>query len=169
MTDEARGAEPIFEVHDEAARMCICHLLEPGEECPACDLTDPLTERERELADLQEGCRWFAEALSAAHAEGRIDSEAVRFYIAEGRDPVTDVRSFYGRAQAYSYTEYVDGTPTRIVAGEMDLAIQLIEHADRALLVAAACRDLSVQHAREMMARATARTPRAGPAYPPAG
>jgi hypothetical protein len=110
-----------------------------------------MTKRERKLADLQKRYAWFGDALSRAHAKGDIDSEAVRFLIAEARPLDPDAEpAYFGRAQAYSY---IGEPPTRTVAGSIDVALQLLDRvANRVALVDALCADLSALHARELAA-----------------
>lgn len=166
---------------------CICHRLEPGEECPACDLTDPLTEGERELADRQERYAWFGEALRAAHAEGKVSSQAVRFFIVQQQpllydgngEPALDRNGelifdvgakpiYFGRAQAYSYTADPATDPSaRTVAGTMELSLEMLDRGDREMLLRFVCEDLNAEHAREL-AKARAQRQASGGVWDPA-
>lgn len=86
------------------------------------DPADLRSGRARKLAKLQKRYAWFGEKLETARAKGKIESDAVRFFItyvqpllldADG-EPVLDEDGdprfdwdaepiYYGRAQAYSY------------------------------------------------------------------
>jgi hypothetical protein len=153
MTDETRGVEATVEVHDEAAVW-----------------TDPAySERARKLADVQKRYLWFDAALKKAHAEGKIKSDGVRFLIVQEQpllydkngvlvlddygNPLHDWQAepyYYGRAQAYSYV----GDPTRTIAGQMEVSLQLLGRAATGMVIDVLCADLSALHAREL-ARAT--------------
>jgi hypothetical protein len=149
---------------------CICHRLEPGEECPACDLTDPLTKRERTLVELRERYAWFGETLKAAHAEGKITSQAVRFFVSERSrilldedgEPVFNADGevridedgdpyYFATAQAWSLVG--EGPTTRTVAGTMDVALQLLDDRDAiGRVLDILCADFNALHARELIA-----------------
>lgn len=158
MTDaqgQTRGAKVTAEVHDEAAVW-----MEPA-----------VAERARQLADLQKRYAWFGELLETARAEGKIESEAVRFFISE-RQPILldedgepaldadgesqydwDAEPFYfATVQAWSY---IGDPPSRTVAGTVDVALQLLDRGWSGMVLDVLCADLNALHAREM-ARATA-------------
>jgi len=152
---QTRGVEPIMEVHDEAAIW-----------------KDPrFAERERKLAEVQRRYAWFGEALTRAHADGKIKSEAVRFFITQDQpflyaesgelvldrndEPIVDrdAEPFYvGHAQAYSYV----GAPprTHVIAAQMQVSLLLLDHAATGTVIDVLCADLSALHALEL-ARAT--------------
>lgn len=127
-------------------------------------------ERERKLAELQKRYAWFGGRLAVAHEQGMIDSEAVRFFIAQVQpilyddhgDPILDADglpvfdwdaepTYYGRAQAYSYVGQACGPrPERTVAGQVDLSLQMLDRASPSVVLRLVCEDLSAAHAREM-------------------
>lgn len=49
-----------------------------------------IAERGRKLAEIKKRYAWFGEALSKAHAEGKIVSEAVRFFISQDQPFLRD-------------------------------------------------------------------------------
>jgi hypothetical protein len=143
--------EPTIEVHDESAVW--------------------KDERERKLAEVQRRYLWFDAALKKAHAEGKIESDGVRFLIVQEQPLLYDKNGvlvldgygnplhdwlaepyYVGRAQAYSY---VGDPPTRTIAGQMEVSLQLLSRAAAGTVIDVLCADLSVLHAREL-ARATA-------------
>lgn len=119
------------------------------------------------LDELRRRYSWFEDALRVAHADGKIDSESVRFWIQERQpilvddegEPILDNEGelqydwdaepyYFGTAQAWSY---VGDPPSGTVAGTMEMALPLLDQADRATVLDAVCEDLSHEHA-EMLA-----------------
>ena len=111
---------------------------------------DNLTKRERKLSDLQKRYAWVGAELSAAHADGKIDSESVRFFITNTQPLLRDEEDaepvYFGVAQAYSY---IGDPPTHTVAGSVNVSLQFLDQVPCATVVDALCADLSILHTRE--------------------
>lgn len=118
---------------------------------------------DRRLTELRKRYAWFEGELREAHARGKIDSEAVRFFIAErpallydeDGEPVLngdgepqfdpDVEPIYfGCAQAYSY---IGEPPSATVAGQVDVSLEMIDRAPLSMVLDIRCADLSAEHA----------------------
>lgn len=103
------------------------------------------------LTDLRKRYAPFGEALSKAHADGKINSENVRFFVAEGHPQILgedgkyhddpDAEPFYyGRAQAY---EYVGDPPSATIATQIDVALQLLDRSPHYVVLGVLCDDLN--------------------------
>lgn len=107
------------------------------------------------LTDLRKRYAPFGEALSKAHAHGKINSENVRFFIEEGRPQILgedgkyhddpDAEPFYyGRAQAY---DYVGDPPSGTIATQIDVSL-VLDRSSYGMVLGVLCKDLNAHLAR---------------------
>ena len=87
------------------------------------------------LAELRAQYAWVGQELQAVLDEQPAEADGVRFFISEGKYPDDGSPFYFATGQLYSYRDYVDGQPTRSVAGTVNPSLQLLDQGERDMIV----------------------------------